>query len=133
VTRGVLDDPDVNLTYELLSRRAAGRARDLLIETVREQRRRRHRKPRRGGVALNDLNWYLVPLRRRALVREPSVSTGGSRDLAREVRDGTVPGETDQRLKVFRLVDGSRPVEPSTFGERRANAGVRPPATSTRR
>jgi len=34
-----------------------------------------------------------------------------SRDLAREVRDGAVPEETDQRLKVFGLVDG-RPVEP---------------------
>ncbi|MDZ5812082.1 DUF5804 family protein, partial [Halorubrum sp. AD140] len=63
---------------------------------------------------LNDLDWYLVRFVDEALVREPSVSTDEwlSRDLAREVRDGAVPPEeTDQRLKVFGLVDG-RPVEP---------------------
>ncbi|MDZ5813203.1 DUF5804 family protein, partial [Halorubrum sp. AD140] len=63
---------------------------------------------------LNDLDWYLVRFVEEALVLEPSVATDEwlSRDLAREVRDGDVPPEeTDQRLKVFGLVDG-RPVEP---------------------
>lgn len=112
----LLGDPDVNLTYELLSRETARDAlatydieepyaNSLAIDTVSL------------GAAvslLNDLNWYLVRFVDEALVREPSVSADEwlSRDLAREVRDGAVPPEeTDQRLKVFGLVDG-RPVEP---------------------
>ncbi len=112
----LLGDPDVNLTYELLSRETA---RDALATYDIEE-------PFANGLAvdtvslgaavslLNDLNWYLVRFVSEALVREPSVSTHEwlSRDLAREVRDGAVPPEeTDQRLKVFGLVDG-RPVEP---------------------
>ena len=112
----LLGDPDVNLTYELLSRETARDAlatydveepfaNSLAVDTVSL------------GAAvsrLNDLNWYLVRFVDEALVREPSVSTNEwlSRDLAREVRDGAVPPEeTDQRLKLFGLVDG-RPVEP---------------------
>jgi hypothetical protein len=112
----LLGDPDVNLTYELLSRETARDAlatydieepftNSLAVDTVSL------------GAAvslLNDLNWYLVRFVDEALVREPSISTDEwlSRDLAREVRDGAVPPEeTDQRLKVFGLVDG-RPVEP---------------------
>ncbi|WP_280585275.1 DUF5804 family protein [Halorubrum sp. Boch-26] len=112
----LLGDPDVNLTYELLSRETARDAlatydieepfaNSLAVDTVSL------------GAAvslLNDLNWYLVRFVDEALVREPSVSTDEwlSRDLAREVRDGAVPPEeTDQRLKLFGLVDG-RPVEP---------------------
>ncbi len=112
----LLGDPDVNLTYELLSRETA---RDALATYDIEE-------PYANSLAvdtvslgaavslLNDLNWYLVRFVDEALVREPSVSTDEwlSRDLAREVRDGAVPPEeTDQRLKVFGLVDG-RPVEP---------------------
>jgi len=49
----LLGDPDVNLTYELLSRETA---RDALAtyeieEPFENSARRRHRKPRRGGVA----------------------------------------------------------------------------------
>ena len=112
----LLGDPDVNLTYELLSRETARDAlatydieepfaNSLAVDTVSLG----------AAVALlNDLNWYLVRFVDEALVREPSISTDEwlSRDLAREVRDGAVPPEeTDQRLKVFGLVDG-RPVEP---------------------
>ena len=112
----LLGDPDVNLTYELLSRETAREAlatyeieepfaNSLAVDTVSL------------GAAvslLNDLNWYLVRFVDEPLVDEPSVSTDEwlSRDLAREVRDGAVPPEeTDQRLKVFGIVDG-RPVEP---------------------
>ena len=112
----LLGDPDVNLTYELLSRETARDAlatydieepfaNSLAVDTVSLG----------AAVALlNDLNWYLVRFVDEALVREPSISTDEwlSRDLAREVRDGAVPPEeTDQRLKLFGLVDG-RPVEP---------------------
>ncbi|WP_435075744.1 DUF5804 family protein [Halorubrum sp. HHNYT27] len=112
----LLGDPDVNLTYELLSRETARDAlatydieepfaNSLAVDTVSLG----------AAVALlNDLNWYLVRFVDEALVQEPSISTDEwlSRDLAREVRDGAVPPEeTDQRLKLFGLVDG-RPVEP---------------------
>jgi len=112
----LLGDPDVNLTYELLSRETARDAlatydieepfaNSLAVDTVSLG----------AAVALlNDLNWYLVRFVDEAIVREPSISTDEwlSRDLAREVRDGAVPPEeTDQRLKLFGLVDG-RPVEP---------------------
>jgi len=117
VTRVCLfGDQDVNLTYELLSRETAREAlatyeieepfaNSLAVDTVSL------------GAAvslLNDLNWYLVRFVDETLVREQSISPDEwlSRDLAREVRDGTVPPEeTDQRLKVFGLVDG-QPVEP---------------------
>ena len=112
----LLGDPDVNLTYELLSRETA---RDALatydIEEPFENSLAVDTVSLGAAVALlNDLNWYLVRFVDEALVREPSISTGEwlSRDLAREVRDGAVPPEeTDQRLKLFGLVDG-RPVEP---------------------
>ena len=112
----LLGDPDVNLTYELLSRETA---RDALatydIEEPFENSLAVDTVSLGAAVALlNDLNWYLVRFVDEALVREPSVSADEwlSRDLAREVRDGAVPPEeTDQRLKVFGLVDG-RPVEP---------------------
>ncbi|MFC7324574.1 DUF5804 family protein [Halorubrum rutilum] len=112
----LLGDPDVDLTYELLSRETARDAlatydieepyaNSLAVDTVSLG----------AAVALlNDLNWYLARFVDEALVREPSISTDEwlSRDLAREVRDGAVPPEeTDQRLKVFGLVD-ERPVEP---------------------
>ena len=112
----LLGDPDVELSYELLSRETA---RDALATYDIEE-------PFENSVAvdtvslgaavslLNDLDWYLVRFVDEALVLEPSVATDEwlSRDLAREVRDGDVPPEeTDQRLKVFGLVDG-RPVEP---------------------
>ena len=112
----LLGDPDVELSYELLSRETA---RDALATYDIEE-------PFENSVAvdtvslgaavslLNDLDWYLVRFVEEALVLEPSVATDEwlSRDLAREVRDGEVPPEeTDQRLKVFGLVDG-RPVEP---------------------
>ena len=112
----LLGDPDVNLTYELLSRETA---RDALatydIEEPFENSLAVDTVSLGAAVALlNDLNWYLVRFVDEALVREPSISTDEwlSRDLAREVRDGAVPPEeTDQRLKLFGLVDG-RPVEP---------------------
>ncbi|MEZ3165462.1 DUF5804 family protein [Halorubrum sp. RMP-47] len=112
----LLGDPDVELSYELLSRETA---RDALATYDIEE-------PFENSVAvdtvslgaavslLNDLDWYLVRFVDEALVLEPSVATDEwlSRDLAREVRDGDVPPEeTDQRLKLFGLVDG-RPVEP---------------------
>jgi hypothetical protein len=112
----LLGDPDVELSYELLSRETA---RDALATYGIEE-------PFENSVAvdtvslgaavslLNDLDWYLARFVDEALVLEPSVATDEwlSRDLAREVRDGDVPPEeTDQRLKVFGLVDG-RPVEP---------------------
>jgi len=112
----LLGDPDVELSYELLSRETA---RDALATYDIEE-------PFENSVAvdtvslgaavslLNDLDWYLIRFVEEALVLEPSVATDEwlSRDLAREVRDGDVPPEeTDQRLKVFGLVDG-RPVEP---------------------
>ena len=112
----LLGDPDVELSYELLSRETA---RDALATYAIEE-------PFENSVAvdtvslgaavslLNDLDWYLVRFVDEALVLEPSVATDEwlSRDLAREVRDGDVPPEeTDQRLKVFGLVD-DRPVEP---------------------
>jgi hypothetical protein len=112
----LLGDPDVELSYELLSRETA---RDALATYRIEE-------PFENSVAVdtvslgaavslcNDLDWYLVRFVAEALVLEPSVATDEwlSRDLAREVRDGEVPPEeTDQRLKVFGLVDG-RPVEP---------------------
>ncbi|WP_096392923.1 DUF5804 family protein [Halorubrum trapanicum] len=112
----LLGDPDVELSYELLSRETA---RDALATYDVEE-------PFENSVAvdtvslgaavslLNDLDWYLVRFVEEALVLEPSVATDEwlSRGLAREVRDGDVPPEeTDQRLKVFGLVDG-RPVEP---------------------
>ena len=112
----LLGDPDVELSYELLSRETA---RDALATYDIEE-------PFENSVAvdtvslgaavslLNDLDWYLVRFAEEALVLEPSVAEDEwlSRDLAREVRDGDVPPEeTDQRLKVFGLVDG-RPVEP---------------------
>ena len=112
----LLGDPAVDLTYELLSRETARDAlatydieepfaNSLAVDTVSL------------GAAislLNDLNWYLVRFVDEAIVREPSISTDEwlSRDLARSVRDGAVPPEeTDQRLKVFGLVDGE-PVDP---------------------
>ena len=112
----LLGDPDVELSYELLSRETA---RDALATYDIEE-------PFANSVAvdtvslgaavslLNDIDWYLVRFVAEALVLEPSVASDEwlSRDLAREVRDGDVPPEeTDQRLKVFGLVDG-RPVEP---------------------
>lgn len=112
----LLGDSDVELSYELLSRETA---RDALATYRIEE-------PFENSVAvdtvslgaavslLNDLDWYLVRFVEEALVLEPSVAADEwlSRDLAREVRDGDVPPEeTDQRLKVFGLVDG-RPVEP---------------------
>ena len=112
----LLGDPDVNLTYELLSRETSREA--LATYEVEE--------PFANGVAvdtvslgaavtlLNDLDRYLVRFVDEALVLDPSISRTEwlSRDLAREVRDGEVPPEeTDQRLKVFGLVDGD-PVEP---------------------
>ena len=112
----LLGDPDVELSYELLSRETA---RDALATYDIEE-------PFENSVAvdtvslgaavslLNDLDWYLVRFVEEALVLEPSVADDEwlSRELAREVRDGDVPPEeTDQRLKVFGLVDG-RPVEP---------------------
>jgi len=72
----LLGDPDVNLTYELLSRETA---RDALATYEIEE-------PFENSVAvdtvslgaavslLNDLNWYLVRFVDEALVREPSVS-----------------------------------------------------------
>jgi hypothetical protein len=112
----LLGDPDVELSYELLSRETA---RDALATYDIEE-------PFANSVAVdtvslgaavslcNDLDWYLVRFVSEALVLEPSVAEDEwlSRDLAREVRDGDVPPEeTDQRLKLFGLVDG-RPVEP---------------------
>ncbi len=112
----LVGDPDVNLTYELLSRETARDAlatyeirepfaNSLAVDTVSLG----------AAVALlNDLNWYCVRFVDEALVLEPSVSGTEwlSRGLAREVRDGDVPPEeTDQRLKVFGLVDGGL-VEP---------------------
>ena len=67
-----------------------------------------------GVSVLGVLGWYGVRLVDEALVVERSVAADEwlARDRAREVRDGDVPPEgTDQRLKVFGLVDG-RPVEP---------------------
>ena len=112
----LLGDPDVNLTYELLSRETA---RDALatydIEVPFENSLAVETVSLGAAVSLlNDLNWYLVRFADEALVREPSVSADEwlSRDLARVVRDGTVPPEeTDQRLRVYGLVDG-RPVDP---------------------
>ncbi|MUW14632.1 hypothetical protein GJ633_08090 [Halorubrum sp. CBA1125] len=112
----LLGDPDVELTYELLSRETARDAlatyeitepfpNSVAVDTVSL------------GAAvslLNDLDWYLARFVDEAFVREPSIDPDEwlSRDLARAVRDGDVPPEeTDQRLKVFGLVDG-RPVEP---------------------
>ncbi|MWV64958.1 hypothetical protein GRS48_09025 [Halorubrum sp. JWXQ-INN 858] len=112
----LVGDPEVNLTYELLSRETARDAlatyeigepfaNSVAVDTVSLG----------AAVALlNDLNWYLVRFVAEPLVLEPSVSTDEwlSRGLAREVRDGDVPPEeTDQRLKVFGLVDGAL-VEP---------------------
>lgn len=112
----LLGDPDVELSYELLSRETA---RDALATYDIEE-------PFENSVAvdtvslgaavslLNDLDWYLARFVDEALVLEPSLAEDEwlSRDLAREVRDGEVPPEeTDQRLKLFGLVDG-RPVEP---------------------
>jgi hypothetical protein len=74
---------------------------------------------------LNDLNWYLVRLADAALVREPSISETEwlSRDLAAAVRDGDVPAaETDARLKVYGVADGSL-VEPMYVARRQ---GERP-------
>ena len=101
---------DVDLRYELLSRetaRAALATYDLhepfantvAVDTVSLG----------AAVALlNDLNWYLVRFAERALVREPSISTGEwlSRDLAERVRDGEIPPEeTDVYVQVYGLVD----------------------------
>lgn len=112
----LLGESDVSLSYELLSRETAREA--LATYEIAE--------PFTNSVAvdtvslgaavslLNDLDWYLVRFVAEAIVLEPSVSETEwlSRDLAREVRDGEVPPEeTDQRLKVFGLVDGE-PVEP---------------------
>ncbi len=112
----LLGESDANLSYELLSRETARKA--LATYEIAE--------PFANSVAvdtvslgtavslLNDLDWYLVRFVAEAIVLEPSVSRSEwlSRDLAREVRDGEVPPEeTDQRLKVFGLVDGE-PVEP---------------------
>jgi len=61
---------------------------------------------------LNDLNWYLVRFVDEALVREPSVSpTVALATSPARCATAPSPEETDQRLKVFGLVDG-RPVEP---------------------
>jgi len=106
----LIGDPDVNLLYELLSRETA---RDALATYEIHE-------PFANSVAvdtvslgaavalLNDLNWYCVRFVEEALVFEPSISGSEwlSRDLARAVRDGDVPPEeTDQRLKIFGLVD----------------------------
>jgi len=132
----LLGDPDVNLTHELLSRETA---RDALATYEIEE-------PFENSVAvdtvslgaavslLNDLNWYLVRFVDEALVREPIGLPDEwlSRPRPRGARRRRPPEETDQRLKVFGLVDG-RPVEPSTFGERRARRPSTTSATSTRR
>ncbi len=112
----LVGDPEVNLTYELLSRETARDAlatyeisepfaNSVAVETVSLG----------AAVALiNDLNWYLTRFVDETLVLEPSVSATEwlSRDLATAVRDGTVPPEeTDQRLKLFGLV-GDELVEP---------------------
>lgn len=106
----LIGDPEVTLTYELLSRETAREA--LATYEIHE--------PFANSVAvdtvslgaavalLNDLNWYLTRFVDEALVMEPSVSATEwlSRELATEVRDGTVPPEeTDQRLKLFGVVD----------------------------
>jgi len=112
----LVGDADENLSYELLSRETAREA--LSTYEIRE--------PFANSVAvdtvslgaavalLNDLNWYLVRFVAEALVLEPSISDEEwiSRGLAERVRDGEVPPEeTDQRLKVFGVVDGEL-VEP---------------------
>ena len=112
----LLGDPDVTLSYELLSRETA---REALATYAIEE-------PFANSVAvdtvslgaavslLNDLDWYLARFVDEALVSEPSISRTEwlSRNLAREVRAGEVPPEeTDQRLKIYGLVD-DEPVEP---------------------
>ena len=112
----LVGDPEVSLTYELLSRETA---RDALATYEIHE-------PFANSVAvdtvslgaavalLNDLNWYLVRFVDEAFVLEPSISETEwlSRELASEVREGTLPPEeTDQRLKLFGLVDGEL-VEP---------------------
>ncbi|SNR51388.1 DUF5804 family protein [Halorubrum vacuolatum] len=106
----LVGDPDINLLYELLSRETA---RDALATYEIHE-------PFANSVAvdtvslgaavalLNDLNWYCVRFVAEALVLEPSISGTEwlSRELAGAVRDGDVPPEeTDQRLKIFGLVE----------------------------
>jgi hypothetical protein len=112
----LLGDPDVDLTYELLSRETAREALSTYaIEEPFENSVAVDTVSLGAAVSLcNDLDWYLARFVAEAFVLEPSIAADVwlSRDLAREVRDGAVPPEeTDQRLKVFGLVDG-RPVEP---------------------
>lgn len=112
----LLGDPDVNLTYELLSRETA---RDALATYEIEE-------PFENSVAvdtvslgaavslLNDLQLVPRPLRRRG-ARSRAIGlprrVALSRPRPRGARRRRPPEETDQRLKVFGLVDG-RPVEP---------------------
>jgi len=112
----LLGDAETSVAYELLSRETAREALSTYDVT----------EPFTNSVAvdtvslgaavslLNDLEWYIVRFVSDALVLEPSISRTEwlSADLARAVRSGSVPPEeTDQRLKVFGLEDGT-PVEP---------------------
>lgn len=102
--------PDVDLTYELLSRETARAAlstyeltepfhNSLALDTVSVG----------AAVSLmNDLNWYLVRYVDDALVREPSISADEwlSRKLATAIRESDVdPAETGNLLKVYGVVD----------------------------
>jgi hypothetical protein len=106
----LVGDPEVNLTYELLSRETARDA--LATYDIRE--------PFENTVAvdtvsigaavslLNDLDWYLVRFARDAFVLEPSVSESEwlSRSLATAVRDDEVdPEASDRFLKIYGVVD----------------------------
>jgi len=95
----LLGDPDVNLTYELLSRETA---RDALATYEIEE-------PFENSVAvdtvslgaavslLNDLNWYLVRFVDEALVREPSVSPTSGSLATSPARCATAPSPRGDR------------------------------------
>ena len=123
-----LGDPDVTLQYELLSRETAREALATYdIVTPFDNSVAVDTESLGAAVSLcNDLDWYLVRFVDATILLEPSVSADEwlSRDLAEAVRDGSVPPEeTDQRLRVYGIVDG-HPVEPlyvrRTQGERPA-------------
>jgi len=132
----LLGDPDVNLTYELLSRETA---RDALATYEIEE-------PFENSVAVDTVSLgAAVSLLMTSTGTSSASSTRRSfashrsprrvalsRPRPRGARRRRPPEETDQRLKCSGSSTAGRS-NPSTFGERRARRPSTTSATSTRR
>ncbi|MCU4925128.1 DUF5804 family protein [Halobacteria archaeon AArc-dxtr1] len=128
----LLGDPDVDLSYELLSRETSREAlatydlarpfeNTLAVRTVSV------------GAAvslLNDLQWYLTRFVDEAFVREPSVDDEEwlSRELAQQLRNGTIDAEeTGEYCKIY----GLEPISPDSDGSDADRDGSAPQTPGT--